>query len=267
MSTMAVAAGIPADRLAGFAELVFAYIDELSAASVAGHTDELATTGRVRERLLERLAADLLDGATSDQVQQSAARAEYSPPSTLTAVIVPEAQARSVRAVLPGVVLQAVDRTDIPDDWALLLVPDAHGRRRAALLDTLPSSGCIAGPARPWLQVRASYDRALRARSSGLSGDTEDHLTRLVLTADPEALADLRARALAPLADLRPAVAEKLTDTLRSWLLHQGRREDVAAELFVHPQTVRYRMGQIRELYGDRLDDPATVVELTIALS
>jgi DNA-binding PucR family transcriptional regulator len=89
----------------------------------------------------------------------------------------------------------------------------------------------------------------------------------LVLTADPEALADLRARALAPLADLRPAVADKLTDTLRSWLLHHGRREDVAAELFVHPQTVRYRMGQIRELYGDRLDDPATVVELTIALS
>ena len=34
----------------------------------------------------------------------------------------------------------------------------------------------------------------------------------------------------------------------------------------MHPQTVRYRMGQLRELYGDRLDDPATVLELTIAL-
>ena len=29
----------------------------------------------------------------------------------------------------------------------------------------------------------------------------------------------------------------------------------VAAELFVHPQTVRYRMGQLRDLYGERLDD------------
>ena len=115
--------------------------------------------------------------------------------------------------------------------------------------------------------MRASYDRALRAHADGLSGDTEDHLTRLVLTADPEALADLRAKALAPMADLRPAVAEKLADTLRSWLLHHGRREDVAAELFVHPQTVRYRMGQLRELFGDGLDDPETVLELTIALS
>jgi hypothetical protein len=29
---------------------------------------------------------------------------------------------------------------------------------------------------------------------------------------------------------------------------------------------VRYRMGQLRELYGDRLDDPETVLELTLAL-
>ena len=82
-----------------------------------------------------------------------------------------------------------------------------------------------------------------------------------------EALADLRERALAPLADLRPATAEKLEATLRSWLLHQGRRDDVAADLFVHPQTVRYRMQQLRELYGDRLADPDWLLRLTIALA
>jgi DNA-binding PucR family transcriptional regulator len=80
-------------------------------------------------------------------------------------------------------------------------------------------------------------------------------------------VADLRAQVLAPLSDLRPATQQKLAETLRSWLLHQGRREDVAAALFVHPQTVRYRMGQLRELYGERLDDPATVRDLTIALA
>ena len=59
---------------------------------------------------------------------------------------------------------------------------------------------------------------------------------------------------------------EKLTETLRSWLLHHGRREDIAAELFVHGQTVRYRMSQLREVYGDRLDDPAFVLDATLAL-
>ena len=96
--------------------------------------------------------------------------------------------------------------------------------------------------------------------------DTEDHLVDVVLGADPDALADLRARVLAPLSELRPATAQRLGETLRSWLLHQGRRDDVAADLHVHAQTVRYRMGQLRDLYGDRLDDPQVVLELLLAL-
>jgi DNA-binding PucR family transcriptional regulator len=39
----------------------------------------------------------------------------------------------------------------------------------------------------------------------------------------------------------------------------------VAADLFIHAQTVRYRMTQLRELFGDRLNDPQTVLELPIA--
>ena len=66
---------------------------------------------------------------------------------------------------------------------------------------------------------------------------------------------------------LRPSVADRLAETLRSWLLHQGQRDAVAAELFIHAQTVRYRMTQIRELFGDRLNDPRAILELVVALS
>ena len=151
-------------------------------------------------------------------------RAGWEPPTTLTAVLLPESQ---VRTVLADVSVQTLHLPDPPDldEGALLLVPDAEGRRRAALLRTLAGRGAVAGPARPWLQAGASYDRARRARSYGLGTDTEAHLPRLVLTADPEALSDLRAQALAPLDGLRPATAEKLAQTLRAWLLHQGRRE------------------------------------------
>jgi len=265
MSTTAVENGVPAETLVDFAELVFAYIDELSAASVAGHTDELATTGRVRQRLLERIARHLLQGSSTETVLAAAERAGWEAPTTLTAVVLPEAQVRPVLAAVASRTLVAADLPDL-DDHALLLVPDAHGRRRPALLRALLGRGAVAGPARPWLEVRASYERAVRARALGITEDTEAHLAQLVLCADPEALADLRTQVLAPLEGLRAGSAEKLADTLRSWLLHHGRREDVAEELFVHPQTVRYRMGQLRELYGDRLDDPATVLALTIAL-
>ena len=275
MAGAAAGADMPAATMAKFAELVFAYIDELSAASVAGHTDELSTTGRVRDRYLERLSALLLSGADDDVLVAGAERAGWPVPRTLTTVLLPVAHVRGALSVMPAETLQP--REDLPgideaEETALLLVPDVDGVDRVRLLRALIDKHAVVGPARPWTRARASYLRAVRARglrrdSGGAPLDTEEHLAALVVGADPEALADLRARALAPMADLRPATRERLAETLRSWLLHQGRREDVAQDLFVHAQTVRYRMGQLRELYGDRLDDPGTVLELTLALS
>lgn len=265
LSAKAVQQGIDPAQMASFAELVFAYIDELSAASVAGHQDESATEGRIRQRMAERLARHLLTGAPEATVLASAERAEWTPPTTLTAVLVPESQAGALLQAFKRGTLLTADLPELDGD-ALLMVPDAHDRARAVLLRTVRDRDALVGPARPWMQVRESFDRAARARSLGLTGDTELHLPRLVLTADPEALEDLRDVVLAPLAQLRPAAAAKLRETLRAWLLHQGRRDDVAAALFVHPQTIRYRMTQLRELYGERLEDPDTVLALTLAL-
>lgn len=265
LSTLAVENKVDVTTLAEFAQAVFFYIDELSAASVSGHGDESATAGRVRQRLLDRIARHLLTDAPEKTVVAAAEQAEWSPPSTLTAVIVPEAQVGSVLLLVHQGTLQATDLPEL-DAAVLLLVPDAHGQRRAALLRAVEGRNCLVGPSRPWLKVRSSYERARRAQERGLGVDTEAHLPELVLTADPDALADLRADVLEPLAGLRAASAAKLAETLRAWLLHQGRRDDIAAALFVHPQTVRYRMSQLRELFGDKLEDPETVLALTIAL-
>ena len=268
-SAAAVAAGLDAITLARFAELVFAYIDSLSAASVAGHAEELAVEGRVRERRRERLAGALLDGRDADTVLKLAERAEWDPPVTLTAVVLPAERVSAVTAQLGPSCLRAEDDSD--REVAVLLVPDAGGPGRRHLLRVLAGRPAYVGPVRPWLEAGASYRRALRAFDLGLAGrepvDTDDHLAHLVVGADPLAHADLRAAALAPLAELPAATADRLAETLRSWLLHQGRRDAVAAELHVHPQTVRYRMAQVREAYGDRLSDPAVVRDLIIGLS
>jgi hypothetical protein len=274
MADSGVRAGLSAEQLAHFAELVFAYIDQLSAASVAGHSDELATTGRVRERYRERLANVLLGRQSRRDKEAAAERADWPLPRTLTAVIVPEARVRTALAALDPRTLRSTEEVPGPagaGELVVLLVPDAEGRSRPALMRSLREAEAVVGPARPWDEVDSSYARALRARQLGLAGadgplDTEERLPELVLRADEPALADLRAQALAPLADLSESAREKLTETLRSWLLHQGRRDAVAAELFVHPQTVRYRMTQLRELYGARLEEPATVLALVLAL-
>ena len=157
-------------------------------------------------------------------------------------------------------------------DLSVLLVPSTSGRSRATLLRRLHGRQAVVGPSRPWLRAQESYLRALRTVELGLSApdsaplDTESHLPQIVLRADAVALEDLRRQVLAPLEDVKPASREKLEETLRAWLLHQGRRDAVAENLFVHPQTVRYRMQQLRELYGDRLEDPDWVLALTLAL-
>ena len=267
MSSAAVRSHLDSETLAQFAELVFTYIDELSAASAAGHTDELATTGRVRERLLERLATLLVTGEGEEAIHGAAERAGWPEPTTLTAVLAPTSRARALFMAMPeGSLLAPQDLLD-DEEHVLLLVPDAHGRRRKPLLRTLRGTGAVAGPARPWLEVPASVHRAVRALRLGIGDvDTELHLGELVRTADPDALADLRDAVLAPLEAVRASSADKLVDTLAAWLRHHGRREEIAAALFVHPQTVRYRMGQVREAFGDRLEDPHGVLELVIAL-
>ena len=275
----AAEAGLPATAMAEFAELLFGYIDELSAASVAGYNDELNTSGRVRERYRERLGQRLLVGATLEVLTAAAERAEWTPPTSLTAVLLPAAQVHGVLAPLGPETLLVTEDLPGSDSWvvdqpyALLLVPDMAGGGRRHLLRVLDRRQAVVGPPRAWVGVRASYDRVVRTVALVAADperadpvDTEDHLVDLVVSADREALADLRRRVLEPLADLGEATRERLAETLLCWLLHQGRRDEVAAALHVHAQTVRYRMQQVRELYGDRLSDERYVRQLVVAL-
>jgi hypothetical protein len=266
MSRTAVDLGMPAEGLVQFAELVFDYLDQLSATSVAGHTDELARTGHLRERHRVQLAVALLAGREEERLAQLAEQAEWPPPTTLTAVLLPQSTARSVRSRLDPRTLELAGDAEALEAWpehAVLLVP---GRSRSALLRALTGVPSVVGPTLPWTAVATSFARALRALGLGLVGDTDTHLAALVVGADTAARDDLRSRVLEPLAELREGQREKLTETLRAWLLHQGRRDDIAAALFVHPQTIRYRMGQLREAYADQLEDPDFVRDATIAL-
>ncbi len=289
LSREAVAGGMPAAQVGQFAEGVFTFIDDLSAASAAGHTDELQTSGRVRDRLRERLARAFAAGADRDELTERAERAAWPPPETLTAVLLPTGQASGLLARLDQRTLHVTGEVaGLDDDTSLLLVPDATGPARASLRGHLAGRSAVLGPARPWHAAYSSIARANRARpllplaasNPAKRGgredspdpidtfvDTEDRLVDLVLLADPEAYADLRRRVLAPLDGQRPASRARLEETLRAWLLLRGRRELVAQALFVHPQTVRYRMGQLRELFGESLDSPADALALNLALA
>ena len=60
---------------------------------------------------------------------------------------------------------------------------------------------------------------------------------------------------------------ERLVATMQAWWAYAGRRAEVAEALHVHPQTVRYRMGRVRELYGEAWEDPEVVRALGVVLA
>jgi hypothetical protein len=94
----------------------------------------------------------------------------------------------------------------------------------------------------------------------------DEHLPALLLAASPGIAADLARSRLAPLESLGEGPRERLVATLRAWLDRPGQVQAIAADLDVHPQTVRYRLKQLRELFGERLEDPDARFELSLAL-
>jgi DNA-binding PucR family transcriptional regulator len=62
------------------------------------------------------------------------------------------------------------------------------------------------------------------------------------------------------------ALRDRIAETLLAWLQLGENAAEVAQRIHVHPQTVRYRMRQIHELFGDQLRDPDRRFELQLAL-
>jgi sugar diacid utilization regulator len=152
--------------------------------------------------------------------------------------------------------------------------PDAPGRRatiQGAIEDAMPAA---LGPAVPVQDAPLSAIRARRAvelvSAGALPGDRllicDEHLLTMLIHRDERLLIDLRRRALAPLETLTPRVRTRLLATLVAFLEHEGRMDPTARALGVHPQTVRYRVAQLRDLLGSTMDDPEGRLMLQIAL-
>ncbi|ANW20881.1 PucR family transcriptional regulator [Streptomyces clavuligerus] len=93
--------------------------------------------------------------------------------------------------------------------------------------------------------------------------DTELLLWRLRDHPDLAAFVD---RAIGPLRDHDAGARPPLLPTLETYLRHAGRKAETARELHLNRQTLYNRLARISELLGTDLDDPQTVLALTLAL-
>jgi hypothetical protein len=234
---------------------------------------------------LPRLVAAVVAAEADQPEGLAAAREEGEAPDAEVADAI---ATRLARRLGPGALGAAVG------GLAVVLLPDPAGPgRRRALEAALHGERAAIGPAVPWAEAAASLRRAAAAfrlaaqgrldgqvatspggqtatSPSGQSGSrlvvADEHLPALLLAAEPGLSADLARSRLAPLDGLAPAARERLVATLRAWLDRPGQVQAVAVALDVHPQTVRYRLKQLRELFGAKLEDPEARFELSLAL-
>jgi hypothetical protein len=267
---------LPAEVIFALAEALFTYVEQLGAASVAGWAYEDArNAGSVQTRrraLVELLARH--PPVPAAEVERAAAAAGWRLPERLAALVVDDAVA--VAARLPGAIGADLD----PVGVALVPVPERPEPGRTPWLErvriAVREQPALLGPVVALGRADHSVARAQAAWSlhvAGLLGTdpaglvrADEHLLALLLAAEPELAAELAERATAPLRALPAAARGRGEQTLRAWLDAHGDVSAAAAALHVHPQTVRYRLAGLREVFGEALDEPGARLELAIAL-
>ncbi len=254
------------------AEAIFAYIDELSADSVEGYAEAQAAVEDLRRRRRQELAVLLLReppvGAT--ELAAPAQAAGWRLPDRLAALACADDELAAVAGRLPAEALVTVI-----DGTGCILFPDPEGPGRLGQLRRASSKTILAvGPATDLTRVSASWNLAkalfLAAGTGAISDEgllrAEDHLADLLLAGNPQLINPLAAKRLAALEGLTPRARERMGETALVYVRHHGNAVAMANELQVHPQTARYRIARLRELFGDDLDDPDARFELELAL-
>ncbi|MFD0328184.1 PucR family transcriptional regulator [Streptacidiphilus monticola] len=89
----------------------------------------------------------------------------------------------------------------------------------------------------------------------------------MLVAAAPAEAARLADVVLGPVLALPGQERARLLETLEHWFAAGGSADEAARTLFVHPNTVRYRLRRIEELTQRRLTDPRAAGDLAPALA
>lgn len=269
ISRAAVAAGLDSERMSLLAKTLLVVVQDLSARTSDGFVREQSWFGSASHRAQGELAGILL-AATPDLavIQNAADRAGWVIPDQVAFVLLADQDKKlddAARIDPEWMLVHVEDLTGCVIPWVVGIEKRLRGAFRA--------SGAVVGTPMPVTQCRRSMSHARNARRlqqhGVLTGSVifvADHFDTILVHRNPELLAALRERVLAPVAHLPPGTQERMLTTLASWLRNMGSRSAIASELHIHPQTVRYRVEQLREIFGSAMEDPEQRNQLFMAL-
>ncbi|MFT4035695.1 MAG: helix-turn-helix domain-containing protein [Patulibacter sp.] len=261
------------EQVTAFAEATYAFVDELAAESIAGYAESQASAVSEQERLRSLLVSALTSPSPDPaMVRRTASAVGWLLPERVRAISTSGGDLRALTRSFGGDALTAAGE----GDELVVLWPDPDGPGRSSRLELALSRleiPAALGPAVPLAAAARSLRGARETLALGLRGALgdapwcwDDHLAAIGLSQAHEPLSELAERLVAPLRAESDGSRMRLLATLEAVLDAGGNHGAAAHELGIHVQTVRYRLGRLRELLGPVLDDPRRRFELQIAL-
>ncbi|WP_019632991.1 helix-turn-helix domain-containing protein [Actinomadura atramentaria] len=258
------------------ADAQFSYLDAVTAEAAAGYEAETAGSDEAVRRRRARLLTLLLDGDAEAEgaaaaIADAAKAARWRLPRAAAAVVLhPRTDTGAHPPALPPDVLMDFARAE-----PCLVLPDPEGPGRERLLESLVKDWIVVlGPAVAPLRTAESLRWARRALTLARRGRIGsegivrcmDHVPTLVIFTAEDLIEHAAGARLAPLAGLSRVQHDRLSETLLSLLESNFNATEAGNRLHVHPQTVRYRLRHLEELFGEDLQDPGRCLELEMIL-
>ena len=255
---------------------ILRYSRDLAFAAAAAYADAAESRGAWDSRMEAIVVDAVVRGDTGPELLSRAAALNWDTTAPATVVVgTPpagheELGSENIRDVARRHGRAAL--TDVHGTWLVAIVSgqlSPTDRFFADLLDAFSNGPVVIGPTAPMLT--AAYHSASEAISgmhavTGWPGVPRPVLARELLPeralmGDASAIAVLHTDVMRPLADAGPA----LTETLDAYLDSGGAIEACARRLFVHPNTVRYRLKRIADFTGRDPTTPRDAYVLRVA--
>jgi hypothetical protein len=178
------------------------------------------------------------------------------------------AAVRSPMATRTGQVLTLLPRHDASATRRVAQRVTAEARQRGiAAVCFVSTPGTSADVQRLIAEAErlAALGRHLRPPDSVVDAGAVGLYAVLLETADPRRLAEWADRLLGPLVAYDEAHGATLVTTLEAYLQEWGHLAACAARIFIHPNTLKYRLRRIQEILEVDLRDPLVRADLLFA--
>ncbi len=264
------------EQLTALTAGILRYSRDLAFAAATAYADQAEARGAWDTRMEANVVDAVVRGDTGPELQSQAAALNWDATAPATVIVGLPHPGRNdltsddVHDVVTGHGRAAL--SDVHGTWLVAIVSGTLSptdRFLADLMAVFAEGPVVIGPTASTLATAHSSATEAIAGMNAVAGWTgaprpvaaRELLPERALLGDASAMAALETEVMRPLGDAGPA----LTETLDAYLDSGGAIEACARKLFVHPNTVRYRLKRIADFTGRDATTPRDAYVLRVA--